>query len=1123
MNLLDLLNKNKSITKIMDNLKKDRFSTYISGTSLNLNCSIAYDAFTLGNTILYIAPNTYKATHAYECFCRLAGEDCVSFYCVDELSITELVAISSDFRFERIKTLQKIKENKPQIIVTHVQAILKPVIDFEVFKNHIIDIKVGDDINTSEIINTLIESGYKKTSTCENVGEFSVRGEIIDIYPIFYTNPIRLDLFDTEIEMIKQFDPVTQKSIDKLEDVQIYPVSDFIYTTSDIERLENSITIHDDKVNEEIQELYGYDNPDKLSKYISLIDNKEHIFMDYLNNYIVFFENFNESKEKYSSLNIEIENFSNPLKIKYLYDPSYIVNNCKQVFLDEFRSSLNDVKLTNIFNLNSSRTFDYHSSIKTLIEDLKYTSNRYYILLQDNKKKELIKSILSENQIAYSTDRSVVREVNVWVCENAVSFKLDEEVFLTEKEIFQTIKRKTKFESSKYNTVTINTKDDIKSGDYVVHYDHGIGIYKGLETVELGDIKNDYLVIQYANMDLYMPVEKITLLEKYLGTEGSVPKLNKIGTNEWKNKKEKIREKIEDIARELIQTQAERMSRKGVAYHTDPELMHDFEEGFEYEETKDQLQAIKEISKDMEQGLIIDRLVCGDVGYGKTEIAARAAFKTVEGGKQVAYLAPTTILSRQHYATFCDRFEKYGIKVRVLNRLVPIKEQTEIIKGLKDKTIDIVIGTHRLLSDDVRFKDLGLLIIDEEQRFGVAHKEKIKRLKTDVNVLTLTATPIPRTLQMSMMGVRQFSLINTPPKDRYPIQTYVLEYNDGVVKEAIYKELSREGQVFYLHNNISTLPNVMKKIKRLVPEARVCMAHGRMEKEQLEDVIQDYIDKKYDVLVCTTIIETGIDIPNSNTLIIDESDRLGLSQLYQIRGRIGRSDKIAYAYLMYKKDKVLTQTSVKRLNAIKEFTKLGSGYKIALRDLAIRGAGDILGKEQSGFIDMVGMDLYMKMLDESIKKLTGEKLPKQPNSYNIDVSKHVSDSYVSDEEIKILIHEKINNVYNKNEKKELIEELTDRFGKLKPDILLYIEERYLEKLLNKFDIEKVYEEDNYVMIVFPPHISSTLDGNKVLIKANQITRNFYFEYKNKMLSVKLKGISNDKKWIFTLCRLLENI
>ena len=572
----------------------------------------------------------------------------------------------------------------------------------------------------------------------------------------------------------------------------------------------------------------------------------------------------------------------------------------------------------------------------------------------------------------------------------------------------------------------IYNKEELNPGDYVVHQDYGIGKYLGIRTRELRNTLNDYLCVEYADAStLYIPVENIYVLEKYIGSKDKLPKLNSLNSKEWQKKKERIKEKTKDIAKKLIKVQAERESRVGFVYKSDSLEQIEFENDFMYKETPDQKKAIEEVKKDMESSHPLDRLICGDVGFGKTEVAMRAAFKAVDNGKQVAYLAPTTVLTRQHYLTFKERFEKYGVRVELLNRFVPVSLQKNIIAGLKKGYVDIVIGTHRILSNDIVFKDLGLLIIDEEQRFGVEHKEKIKSIKSMVDVLTLTATPIPRTLQMALSGLRDLSLIETAPNNRLPIQTYVLESNDSVIREAIHREMGRCGQVFYLLNRISELDHIRSKVHKLVPKAKIGLIHGRMDKDEIEDELVHFLDKEYDVLICTTIIETGIDIPNANTLIIERADTLGLSQLYQIRGRVGRSDRISYAYLMYDKSKVITQNATKRLEAIKEFTELGSGYKIAMRDLAIRGSGDILGSEQSGYIDAIGMDLYMKLLNEAIHEEKG-LLKEEPHirKYQVSISRHVEENYVGDDAIRIDIHQSISKIKSRDQINDLIKEYT---------------------------------------------------------------------------------------------------
>src|SRR5690554_1021454 len=833
-----------------------------------------------------------------------------------------------------------------------------------------------------------------------------------------------------------------------------------------------------------------------------------------------------------SDLGNYLEHLEKPknLDLFFFFDFYNLFHNTdRKVFISENTQSLNEVSLDKHFLLRGYSVVGYQNDIRSLIADLKISSEQTFVFaLMSDQRLNLIREIIQENglkPIVINNFFDVKKQkINLIKCENAISFGFIEDRIevITEKEIFKQMKSHRPIYRHLQHTIPISSKDDLQKGDYVVHYDYGIGRYLGIKTVQLKEVRNDYIMLQFQNMEIYIPVEKISLLEKYQASDGAVPKLTSIGKGEWEKKKQKIKEKIENIAAELLSLQAKREKSVGFKYGPDSEFQKLFEEDFAFEETEDQIKTIVEIKKDMEEGKVIDRLICGDVGYGKTEIAMRIAFKTVYSNRQVAYLAPTTILTRQHYYNFQSRFEKYGMRVEMLNRLVPYKRQKKIVEDLSAGLVDIVIGTHRLLSNDVHFKNLGLLIVDEEQRFGVVHKEKIKKLKENVNVLTLTATPIPRTLQMSITGIRQLSLIETPPKDRYPIQTYVVEKNDIIIKEAIYRELARDGQVFYLHNRIDGLDRLQRKIQRLVPEARIITAHGKMTKNELENNIQAYIDGEYNVLLCTTIIETGVDIPNTNTLIIDRADYLGLSQLYQIRGRVGRSDRIAYAYLLYEEDKVLTEEASKRLNAIKEFTKLGSGYKIAVRDLAIRGAGDILGREQSGFVDAIGLDMYMKMLSEAIQKVRGVEVEKEEENIRIDISRHVAEDYVSDDDIKILIHKEINKIKSKRQKEELIQEFTDRFGKLNEEILLYIEERYLQTLRKKFKIKNVMETNNLVMIIIPKKVSNELDTEKLFVSATNISNKIDFEYKNSQMIIKIKKETKDKKWVYLLTELLDS-
>ena len=656
----------------------------------------------------------------------------------------------------------------------------------------------------------------------------------------------------------------------------------------------------------------------------------------------------------------------------------------------------------------------------------------------------------------------------------------------------------------------------------------GIGIYDGLVTIPKNGMKKDYLKIIYADDDiLYIPVENIDRISKFSGKDGVGVKLNSLSNDNWQKKKGKVKAKLESIADDLLKVSADRELKVGFAFKKDDENQKMFDSGFVYTETPDQIKAINDIKREMESSKPMDMLLCGDVGYGKTEVAFRAMFKVVDSGKQVAYLCPTTILSNQQYTSCIERFKDFPVRIELLNRFVDKSRQKKIIDDLEKGLVDIVFGTHRLLSNDVKYRDLGLLVVDEEQRFGVTHKEKIKQYKSTVDVLTLSATPIPRTLQMSMSGVRSLSLIETAPQERYPIQTYVLEENNLVIKDAIYKELSRNGQTFILYNNVNNIETKVNEFRSLVPEAKIDYAHGQMNKVTLENKMNNFINNMFNVLVCTTIIETGIDIPNVNTLIILDADRFGLSQLYQIRGRIGRSNKIGYAYLMYGKNKSLTDTAIKRLDVIRKFTELGSGFKIAMRDLSIRGAGDILGREQSGFIDSIGIELYLKMLNEAVRKSKGEKIIEEDTKKNdkplIEVSTHISDSYISDVELKILIHKKINEVKDETTLNDIRDELSDRFGKISEEMEIYMYEEWFEKIAKSLGINKVVTMKNNIDIELPCELASKIDGERLFNDAYSISKMFRFLYKDSSIHIILDTIKLEKHFLIYLIELLEKI
>lgn len=1145
MDILKLIGEQPKYKKIIDTINKSLPHTniYIGNACVNISKILAAKTFLESkNVVVYICSDTFEASKAFEMFVDLLGTDYVSFFPVEEFISTDLVASSSEFKLARMLTISNLIKKNPQLIVTNTDGILKNVLSTEKMNGSILKYEVGQIIEIDKIVEDLIIRGYKKTAITTDFGTFSVRGSIIDIYPINEEEPIRINFFDNEIDTIKKINIDTQLSTTKVQEISVFPMYDIYYRKEEIptiiERIKSTFP-KNEKTNKIINNLPEYQNLEQLYLYLPQIDEHYQNILEFIDNPICFYEDFNELVNYENKRKEEITNYFKELKYKMnktffksLYEIQEFAHT--NIYTNTFVSSLNDISLNYLFDIHTSNVLEYNNNLKIMFDDIESNPNKTYLIThQDENKLSYIEELLETRGLHYyiledNNNKIKPNHINVCVSNNAYGFNDYETNFevITPNEFSPSKNaRNNKYQKYYKHTTKIYHKDELSIGDYIVHQDYGIGIYLGIKTLEIRGLKKDFLSLQYANdTKINIPIENIYLLEKYIGSKNQTPKLNSLNSKDWSKKKAKIKEKVGEIAKQLIKVQAERELQKGYIYKKDTLEQMQFEQDFGFTETTDQLNAIQDVKNDMEGPRPVDRLICGDVGFGKTEVALRAAFKAVDNGKQVVYLAPTTVLTRQHYYSFKDRLEKYGIRVELLNRFVSKKKQTEILLDLQKGLVDVIIGTHRILSKDVKFKNLGLLIIDEEQRFGVTHKEKIKQMKSLVDVITLTATPIPRTLQMALSGLKDLSLIETPPINRLPIQTFVLENNESVIREAINREIARGGQVFYLLNRINELDGVITKLHNLLPKARIGMIHGRMKKEEIEDYLVAFLDKKYDVLVCTTIIETGIDIPNANTLIVEKADILGLSQLYQIRGRVGRSDRIAYAYFMYEQGKVMTQEAEKRLETIKEFTALGSGYKIAMRDLAIRGAGDILGSEQSGYIDAIGMDLYMKLLNEAINEIKGTTIEEsKPRIFNIDISRHVSPEYVSDEEIRIEIHQSINKIKSRDQVKMLISEYTDRYGKLSEDILLYMEEKYLEYLLKTKCVENFKEKEDMVQFNFDSDFSSKIIHKKFAFMFDHSFDMLKFEYSNDRIFVKLKIKPGDKTYIYILTKFLEQL
>ena len=1069
----------------MDIFKKI-FNNYngkeVGGLTDELKCIYISNSYH-DNLILVVCNSLYEANKFYQTLKNYVNE--VYFFPMDDFMTSEVLAISPDFKMTRLETLDTIVKKNKGIVVTNLMGYLRFLPTKDNFINSYVKLKVGDSFDIKELTKKFYNIGYERDVVVNKTGEMAIRGYVVDIFPTNYNNPIRIEFWGDEIESIRFFDINTQLTIDTIKEVEIVPNSEFL-------------------IDKDID--FEYNHRD-LIKYGS-----SNIY-EYMNG-LLFYNELDDIKVGYNNLLEEVfeYNTSNNLdkNTKYFHDlPSYDSINLyqKDTFGVNYDSYKLEDKFTNIEIMKEILT--KYSKTKTVIICV---SNRY----QANK-------IIDEIDCVFTNINEIYEnKINIVIFNINEGFIYNNYVFISENEIFNKNSKIMPYKTNfKYGT-RIKDITKLEIGDYIVHNIHGIGRYLGMKTITKNGLNKDYLQIEYKGGDkLYIPVEKIEMISKYSSKEGYEPKLNKLGTTEWTKVKLKAKARAKDIAKELLKLFALRQMSPGFKFNNDDENQIEFDKEFPYEETKDQIKVWEEIKKDMESPHPMDRLLCGDVGYGKTEIAFRAAFKAILSGKQVALLCPTTILSNQHYQNALERFKSFPINISLVNRFITPKKFKETVENIKEGKVDFVIGTHKLLNDEIVYKDLGLLIIDEEQRFGVTHKEKIKKLKSNIDVLTLSATPIPRTLQMSLSGIRGLSTIETPPNNRYPVQTYVVSYNKKLIKDAIYKELSRNGQVFLLYNRIDNMNSKLEEISSLVPDAKVVCAHGRMNKTELEDIMLKFINKEFDVLLCTTIIETGIDIPNANTLIVIDADKFGLSQLYQLRGRVGRTNKIAYCYLMYDNTKILSEIAHKRLNAIKEFTELGSGLSIAMRDLSLRGAGDFLGSEQAGFVDSVGIELFTELLKQEIDKLKGIEVTEEEDTQPlIEVDTYIDDNYVKEEELKIEIHKKINEIDSYDKLISVQKELEDRFGKISDKLLIYMYEEWFEALANKLKIRKVKQTNNAVEVMLDKEITSKIDGEKLFLDTLKINNNFKFGMIGGNLIISLRIDNLEKHFIYYLIDLL---
>lgn len=1014
---------------------------------------------------------------------------------------------------ERMKVLEKLIKGESCTVITSIDGGMDKKLPLEVFKKATIHIDITGEIDIKKLEKDLLMMGYEKQVKVENPGEFSVHGGIVDVYPLSAPAPYRIELWGDEVDTIRIFDAASQRSIEQVEEVYIFPAVENIFTEEQIETGLKKLEKESAGLVEKFRKEYKTEEGARLSRMVKEL--RENIELMYyavnLDSYITSFAEETVSFFDYFPKNETVFFVEEPVRVAERGDAveteyresmtsrlekGYILPSQVEAVMShkEVYTHLDGSRLVTISTLSSKSRFapvskyditaksvaSYQSDFPSLVSDITaYKRKGYRILLVSASKTRAARlaNDLSEYELSafYSEnpDRVVMPgEIMVTSGQLAKGFEypLIKFVVIAESDIFGGSRNQKKKTSAKPDGRKMLDFNQLEVGDYVIHENHGLGIYRGIYKIEADRITKDYIKLEYAGGGiLYVPVTALDMMQKYASADSKKPKLNKLNSTEWKSTKSRVKASVNEVAEELVELYAKRQSVKGFAYSPDTLWQKEFEEMFPYEETRDQLKAIEETKADMESEKIMDRLICGDVGYGKTEIAIRAAFKAVQDSKQVAVLVPTTILAQQHYNTFVQRLKDFPVKVEVLSRFRTASEQKVIIEKLKKGQLDIVIGTHRLLSKDIAFKNLGLLVVDEEQRFGVTHKEKIKQMKNSVDVLTLSATPIPRTMHMSLIGIRDMSILDEPPIDRLPIQTYVLEHNDELIREAIVRELTRKGQVYFVSNRVVGIEDTAAKIQNLVPDARVAFAHGQMNERMLEKIMFSFINGEIDVLVSTTIIETGMDISNVNTIIIDDADRFGLSQLYQLRGRVGRSSRTAYAFLMYKKDKILKEEAEKRLSAIKEFTELGAGYKIAMKDLEIRGAGNLLGERQSGHMSAVGYDLYCKMLNEAVRKLKGEVCEEEfETSVDMDVNAYIPSTYIKNEVLKLDMYKRIATIADKTDLEDMQDELIDRYGDMPIPVEILLQVSYIRRLAKEAYVTDLKQKgDKLELFMYP--------------------------------------------------------
>ena len=1070
---------------------------------------------------------------------------------VEDVLAAEAATTSLDARADRVAALNFLRSGESGVVITSMAGVRRLLPEPDLFASAQMHIDMDSELDPIAVSEQLLRMGYRRDSLVNSPGMFAVRGGIIDVYPLDMDQPVRIELFDTEVDSIRYFDADTQRSQETIDSVDVTAATDLLATKDMLKAAAVRMSAAaakqqakaDDEADDEVAkalrqrterlaaDLAQGTMPDEMAAFSAALYPEAKTITNYLpKGSVVLFDDYTRTLDADAALMQEYTSRSGDplLAVQPPLQPVQDLERSDKhthIFLSLFQKGMGNLRLTTNTPVQARAVQQFFGQLPLLQSEAKRWANQgqtvVLLINEPVREPKVLANLHSFDIVAQLGEPDDIRPGQLQVVHGnlANGFELTSAklVVLTEHDLFNAKPKRRIRHQTLANAERLKSYNELKVGDYVVHVNHGIGIYRGIQTLTVDGVHQDYLTIDYADSgQLFIPVTQLNMVQKYVASEGKKPKINKLGGNDWQKTKKRVAAKIEDIADDLIDLYAAREAEKGFAFSKDDAMQQEFESEFPYPETADQLRSIKEIKRDMERPRPMDRLLVGDVGFGKTEVALRAAFKAVLSGKQVTMLVPTTILAQQHFDTMTERFADFPVKIGMLSRFATPKQAKETIEGLEDGSVDIVVGTHRLLSKDVHYKDLGLLIIDEEQRFGVKHKEKIKQLRQNVDVLTLTATPIPRTLNMSMLGVRDLSVIETPPTNRFPIQTFVMEQNALAIRAAIQRELDRGGQVFYLHNRVEDIQRTVANLEQLVPEANITYAHGQMGETQLESVITDFVRGEADVLVTTTIIETGVDMPNVNTLIIEDADRYGLSQLYQLRGRVGRSARIAYAYFMYRPGKVLNEVAEKRLAAIKDFTELGSGFKIAMRDLSIRGAGNLLGSQQHGFIDSVGYDLYTQMLQEAVERKQGKKAKvKTDAEVRLDVDAYLPNDYVSDPRQKVEIYKRVRQVEDEDQERELQDDLIDRFGDYPAAVTNLFTVSRIKRNADAGLVQSIKQSDGKLIVKLSKRASEQLSGEPIFaaLSSTKLRATVASSGEQLVVSLRLEKDMEQDRWL----------